>query len=436
MSDLKVTHPSKVIKAEIDLTSSKSESNRALIINALTPEAPMPENLAAARDTQTMLRLLKEVGENKDTWDVLDAGTTMRFLTAFASVSGKKKLMTGSHRMQERPIGVLVNALRELGASITYTKKEGYPPMQINGFTFKGNSKITMRGDVSSQYISALLMVAPLLPNGIIIEFSTDVASWPYLDMTIRMMEYFGAEVNHPAKGNLRTLKAGEAVTVKPGQYKPMRFTVEADWSAASYWYSMVALAGEGSEVVIKGLKAGKDSLQGDAVMAYNLYSTHDHTGIMEKLGVKTEWKDGLTTLSKVASVTYFEHDFTFCPDIAQTVAVICAAKGIDAKLSGLESLRIKETDRIDAIRDELAKFGVHVSVIGDEAIQIVKPKFQLNGEKISVETYDDHRMAMSFAPLGLLGAVEIKNSSVVNKSYPAFWTDLSKVGFEIEEVI
>lgn len=433
MSDLRVIHPSRIVKAEIDLTSSKSESNRALIINALTSGAPMPENLAAARDTQTMLRLLKEEGENKEVWDVLDAGTTMRFLTAYAAVSGKKKLMTGSHRMQERPIGVLVNALRELGANITYTTNEGYPPMQINGFSFNGNSKITMRGDVSSQYISALLMVAPLLPEGITIEFSTDVASWPYLDMTIRMMEYFGAKVNHPAKGKLRTLKAGEAVTVLPGQYKPMPFTVEADWSAASYWYSIVALAAEGSEVTIKGLKAGKDSLQGDAVMAYNLYNNTDHVGIMEKLGVKTEWKDGITTLTKVTPVTYFEHDFTFCPDIAQTVSVICAAKGIDAKLSGLESLRIKETDRIEAIKNELAKFGVEVTVIGDEAIEIIGSKFSISGEKKSVETYDDHRMAMSFAPLGLLGEVQIKNSSVVNKSYPAFWADLGKVGFEIE---
>ena len=431
MKTISLTHPVKKINAEIDLTSSKSESNRALIISALTEGGITPENLAAARDTQTMIRLLKEEGENKATWDVIDAGTTMRFLTAFAGATGRNKIMTGSSRMQERPIGVLVDALRDLGVEIEYLKNEGYPPVHIKGFSFKENSTLQMKGDVSSQYISALLMVAPLLPNGLKIEFTTDVASWPYLDMTIRMMEYFGAGVKHSAQNELRTLKKGEWVKVEPGKYQSKPFVVEADWSAASYWYSIVALSAEGSEIKLKGLKFGGDSLQGDAVMSYNRFD-EAHVGIMRKLGVVTEWKDGITTLTKGDTVSYFEHDFTFCPDIAQTVAVICAAKGIKAKLSGLESLRIKETDRIAAIKKELAKFGTEIKVIGDEAIEILVPRIEIN-DSVEIDTYDDHRMAMAFAPLALLQSIKIENPEVVNKSYPAFWEDLQHVGFQIK---
>lgn len=433
MGSISVVHSTKKVDGRIDLTSSKSESNRALIIKALSGGTADLKNLAKARDTQTMSRLLKEEGEAKEVWDVLDAGTTMRFLTAFAAASGRKKLMTGSKRMQERPIGVLVDALRSLGASISYQGEEGYPPFQIEGFNFKGSSSLTMRGDVSSQYISALLMVAPLLPDGLKITFSTDVASWPYLEMTIRMMEDFGAVVSHSAQGEKRTLKAGEWVKVAPGSYSDKPFVVEADWSAASYWYSIVALAEEGSSIVIDGLKSGDQSLQGDAVMSYNNYSD-EREGIMYKLGVDTAYdsKTGLTTLSKVKEATSFEHDFTFCPDIAQTVAVICAAKKIDARLSGLESLRIKETDRIEAIRVELAKFGVEVLVEGDEAITINDASFDIS-KLVTIDTYKDHRMAMSFAPLGLLGELKIDNPSVVDKSYPDFWSDLTGVGFQIE---
>lgn len=431
METISLQHPSRKINAEIDLTSSKSESNRALIISALTEGGITPENLAAARDTQTMIRLLKEEGVDKETWDVLDAGTTMRFLTAFAAASGREKVMTGSSRMQERPIGVLVDALRDLGVEIDFLKKEGYPPMHIKGFNQNGNSTLQMRGDVSSQYVSALLMVAPMMPEGLKIEFSTDVASWPYLDMTIRMMEYFGAEVTHSAQGELRTLKAGEWVKVAPGEYNAKPFVVEADWSAASYWYSIAALSEEGSLVKLKGLKSGGSSLQGDAVMAYDHY-VDSHEGIFKRLGVETSWSNGVTTLTKVTNTDYFEHDFTFCPDIAQTVAVVCAAKGIKAKLSGLESLRIKETDRIDAIKNELAKFGAEIKIIGDEAIEILEPRVKI-GEDIVIDTYEDHRMAMAFAPLALLGEIKIEDPSVVNKSYPAFWEDLQSVGFQIE---
>ena len=431
METISIHHPSKKINAEIDLTSSKSESNRALIISALTERGITPENLAAARDTQTMIRLLKEEGADVDTWDVLDAGTTMRFLTAFAAASGKNKVMTGSSRMQERPIGVLVDALRDLGVDIEFLNKEGYPPMHIKGFNSNGNSTLQMRGDVSSQYISALLMVAPMLPKGLKIEFSMDVASWPYLDMTIRMMEYFGAKVTHSAQGELRTLKAGEWVSVEPGTYTAKPFRVEADWSAASYWYSIAALSEEGSVIKLKGLKSGVDSLQGDAVMSYDRYAD-SHEGIFKRLGVETNWDNGITTLTKVEPVEYFEHDFTFCPDIAQTVAVVCAAKKIKGRLSGLESLRIKETDRIDAIRNELAKFGTEIKIIGDEAIEILVPQVVFENDVV-IDTYDDHRMAMAFAPLGLLGEIRIEDPSVVNKSYPAFWKDLQSVDFQIK---
>ncbi len=433
MSSLTLKKHTGVVNCTIDLASSKSESNRALIINALSGNQCQLDRLANARDTETMQRLL-ELDRNtpaseKTTLDVLDAGTTMRFLTAYTASQGHHRVMTGTQRMTERPIGLLVDALRELGADIDYLKNDGYPPHEIKGFQQKTN-KLSIRGDISSQYISALLMVAPSLPNGLEITLTEKVASWPYLDMTIKMMEYFGISVLHSAQGTLRPLKPGETIQVAPQGYAGKQLTIEADWSGASYWYSIVALS-EGAVIKINGLKAGKDSLQGDAVMAYNHFND-SHEGIMKAMGVATSYdsETGVTTLNNIVHDVYFEHDFTYCPDIAQTVAVICAAKGIKARLTGLESLRIKETDRIDAIKNELAKFGVEVKVEGDEAIEI-EPQSMDFSKKILINTYKDHRMAMAFAPLALRGDVEIENPDVVNKSYPDFWRDLEIAGFQ-----
>ena len=408
MTTYKIAHPSKKISGVIDLASSKSESNRALIINALSGSTNDLQRLANARDTETMLRLLKS---NDETLDVLDAGTTMRFLTAFTAIQGKKRVLTGSSRMKERPIKLLVDALTDLGADISYLENDGYPPIQINGFDReKGSNKITIRGDVSSQYISALLMVGPSLPEGIELTLTGKIGSKPYIQMTLNLMAHFGA---HYTWNN-------DVVRIEPSAYKPNEYTIEADWSGASYWYSIVALA-EDAEIELYGLR--KDSNQGDSVLVE----------LMEKLGVKTTFTEKGVKLTKTSHEASIDWDFTHCPDIAQTISVICAVKGVNARLTGLESLRIKETDRIEAIKNELQKFNVTVEIEGDEAITITKPKFTIQSEN-AVATYKDHRMAMSYAPLALLGDVRIENPDVVVKSYPDYWKDLTSVGFDIQE--
>jgi len=397
------------ILSDIHLTASKSEANRALIIRALSGQDFEIRNIAKARDTDTMMKLLAD--PQNPTWDVLDAGTTMRFLTAFAAIKGLPKLMTGSSRMQERPIGILVDALRELGAEISYEKVDGYPPHRIHGFEDKGVKRIQIRGDVSSQYISAILMVSPLLKNGLELELTGKIGSLPYIQMTLNQMKDFGVESSWD----------GNVIKIANQSYKGKSFSVEADWSAASYWYSIVALS-ENAEVKLFGLKPV--SSQGDSVLVQ----------LMEILGVKSEFFDGGVKLTKIASQSKLVWDFTHCPDIAQTIAVICAVKGVDAHFSGLESLRIKETDRIEAIRAELEKFGVVVEVIGDEEIKIApKQSFDLTSS-VTIATYKDHRMAMAFAPLAAVrGNLEIENMDVVNKSYPDYWSDLEKVGFKFE---
>jgi len=393
------------IKCEIDLASSKSESNRALIINALAGNNSNLHRLANARDTATMQRLLSDI--DAEVWDVLDAGTTMRFLTAFAAVKGLPKLMTGTARMQERPIALLVDALKELGAEISYTNQEGYPPHTIEGFHFSGKNKLSIRGDVSSQYISALLMIAPSLPQGLVLELTGKIGSRPYIDMTLNLMKHFGVEATWDYKKIIVPAKA----------YTSNEYTIEADWSGASYWYSMAALAEE-AEIKLIGLR--KDSFQGDSVLVE----------LMDQLGVKTTFEENGVLLTKKEHVSSLSWDFTHCPDIAQTIAVICAVKGISIQMLGLESLRIKETDRIDAIVQELKKFGVGCTVRGDEEIRIENPSFQ--AKKNLINTYHDHRMAMAFASLALVTELEIEDDSVVNKSYPDFWTDLKKAGFEM----
>lgn len=410
MSTIQLSKAQSSVNGIIDLASSKSESNRALIINALCDGNSSLSNLANARDTETMLRLL---ASNDNVLDVLDAGTTMRFLTAFSAVRGIPTELTGSSRMQERPIKLLVDALRTIGADISYLKNEGYPPIKINGFDQEhSNNKIEIRGDVSSQYISALLMVAPTLPQGLELVLTGKIGSKPYIQMTLNLMAKFGVTSNW----------AENIITVKPQSYSSTNYTIEADWSAASYWYSMVALADE-AKVQLNGLR--KDSNQGDSVL----------TELMIHLGVKTTFNETGVLLEKCDSATSLDWDFTHCPDIAQTISVICAAKGISCRLSGLESLRIKETDRIDAIKQELAKFDVQVAVEGDEVISINNPQFK-KGNDVTIATYKDHRMAMAFAPLALIEALKIENPSVVNKSYPDFWRDLKAVGFEQKELV
>ncbi len=403
-SKLALSHPNPKLAGEIALPSSKSESNRALIIQALGGNKIQLENLSSARDTQTMIRLLKS---DDETLDVLDAGTTMRFLTAFCTASNRKTILTGTERMKQRPIGILVDALREIGVAISYLEKEGFPPIQIEKFEQKA-TKVSIRGDVSSQYISALLLIAPKLPSGLKLELLGEVGSKPYIRMTLSLMERFG--VSHTWEGNL--------ISIDNANYKAGDYRIESDWSGASYWYSLIALAKPASEIRLIGLR--KDSLQGDKAIVE----------IGEMLGVSTEFVSDGVILRQKESENSFEFDFTNCPDLAQTVSAICAAKQIPAKLTGLKSLRIKETDRIDAIRNELEKFGAEIKVVGDDELHIQSPNFKVENQ--TVETYEDHRMAMAFAPLALLGKIQLEEPKVVVKSYPSYWDDLEKIGFEI----
>jgi 3-phosphoshikimate 1-carboxyvinyltransferase len=386
------------------LPASKSISNRALIINALAGGKSELHNLSDANDTQLMLRL---VNSSDPVIDVEDAGTTMRFLTAYFTVTKQPKTLTGTSRMKERPIALLVDALRSLGADISYLDKDGFPPHKINLFGGQKSDALSIRGDVSSQYISALMMVAPVLPKGLTLNLEGKIGSRPYIEMTASIMEHFGVTCNF----------SGNRVVVPHQQYTPASYTVESDWSAASYWFALTALAEKAS---IQLPRLFPKSLQGDSVVV----------SIMEQLGVKAEIKNSLLSLTKTAAAKEITWDFTHCPDLGQTIAVVCAAKGITGHFTGLESLRIKETDRIAALQNELRKIGADL-IEDDSEHWTLKPSESLP-DSASFLTYKDHRMAMAFAPLATLFPVEIERPEVVRKSYPNYWNDLKSVGIQI----
>ncbi|WP_026630859.1 3-phosphoshikimate 1-carboxyvinyltransferase [Dyadobacter alkalitolerans] len=405
MKSILVHPPQKSIRAEIRLAASKSECNRALIINALTGFECELTNVSEARDSQTMLRLLNS---NDAVADVIDAGTTMRFLTAYFAVTGQSKIMTGTPRMCERPIGILVDALRILGADIEYQKETGYPPLKLNGFSYSGQNEINMRGDVSSQYISALLLIAPGLPSGLKIQLEGEVGSKPYIEMTLNQMAHFG--INYYADWHTNT------IIIPPFKYQPHPYAIESDWSGASYWYSIVALADD-AEVELLGLK--KDSLQGDSAIV----------DIMRHLGVESTFTERGVLLTKIAPAASIGWDFTACPDLAQTVAVCCAVKGITLSLTGIESLKIKETDRVFALQQELQKLGATLKEIEkDHLYEVARIPGFASAETPSIHTYDDHRMAMAFAPAGMVSPIIIEEPGVVVKSYPGYWKDLAVV--------
>lgn len=386
------------------LPASKSISNRALIINALAGNRSDLQNLSDANDTRLMLALINT--EDKIV-DVEDAGTTMRFLTAYFSVLGKNKILTGTSRMKERPIGLLVNALRTLGGDIRYLEKDGYPPIETLAFSGQKTNELSIRGDVSSQYISALMMIAPRLPLGLTLTLEGKVGSRPYIEMTASIMQHFGATCQ---------LMSDKVIIPHQG-YTPAPFTVESDWSAASYWFAFTALANE-ADIYLPRLSL--KSLQGDSVIV----------GIMKSLGVTAGMENGLLHLTKSPAEAELHFDFTHCPDLAQTVAVVCAARGVKGFFTGLESLRIKETDRIAALQNELAKIGAQL-IEDDPAHWRLIPSTNLPGSA-SFATYKDHRMAMAFAPLCTLMDVEIENPDVVRKSYPNYWNDLRSTGVTI----
>ncbi|WP_345031559.1 3-phosphoshikimate 1-carboxyvinyltransferase [Ravibacter arvi] len=399
-----LVHPqSQPIRTAIQLASSKSESNRSLIISALTNFKSQLTNVSEARDTQTLEKLLHDNGEIAD---VIDAGAPMRFLTAYFAVTGQHKILTGTARMCERPIGILVDALRELGALIEYQGKKGYPPMKLSGFRYSGRRDITIKSNVSSQYISALLLIAPTLPDGLLLHLDGEIGSRPYIEMTLEQMAHFG--ITYTADWD------GKTIHVPHQAYEPKAFAVESDWSGASYWYSLVALAND-AEIELLGLK--QQSLQGDSAIV----------DIMEHLGVRTLYTDRGVLLQKKEAVDNLFWDFSGCPDLVQTVAVCCAAKGIALSMTGIESLKIKETDRVAALQSELQKIGAAlIETEANSRYSVVKTG---PGDALPViDTYDDHRMAMAFAPVGIKRAILIEEPGVVVKSYPGFWKDLETV--------
>ncbi len=395
------------LNGDITLSSSKSESNRALIMNALSGNQLQLKNLSDARDTQTMQRLLSE---KQPVWDVIDAGTTMRFCTAYLAIMGSGEIITGSDRMKERPIKLLVDALRRLGAKIDYLAQEGFPPLRISAQKNDTNAQeISIPGNISSQYISALLMIGPTLPDGISIELTGEIFSRPYIEMTLALMHHFG--VNSTWKD--------QTLHINPQRYKAQSYTIESDWSGASYWYSMVALNQE-SSITLRGLRS--HSFQGD----------QNIVNIMSKMGVKTEFKSDKVQLTSIP-VTEINQiiDFKNCPDLAQTVMVVAVIKGIKLIMTGLESLKIKETDRVMAMKKELLKIG---GLLNEEN-GIWRLKSGTVPEHLeTIETYEDHRMAMAFAPVCMIRAITIRDIEVVQKSYPSYWAHLKSVGIIFNE--
>ncbi|MBD1396820.1 3-phosphoshikimate 1-carboxyvinyltransferase [Pontibacter sp. JH31] len=399
-----VSHPSGILKGQVQLPASKSEANRALIIAALAGGESELQNLSEANDTQLLQRLLSS---DSDTIDAEDAGTVMRFLTAYYAVTGQTKTLTGTERMCQRPIKVLVEALQELGAGIEYLGEEGYPPLKIKSFTGSDKKRLKVRSDISSQYVSALLMVAPLLPEGLELELEGKISSKPYIEMTLALMKQFGVDASFE----------GNTITVPHQPYQPATFAVESDWSAASYWYSMVALAKE-ADVTLLGLREA--SHQGDKAIVE----------IMRRLGVYTEFMPDGTRLTKKRAEKRVAFDFSNCPDLAQTIVALCAASGTAVEMTGLESLRIKETDRIQALQIEVLGIGASLEERTPGVFQM-NPSLMIDRE-LNFRTYQDHRMAMAFAPIALLQPIQIQEPEVVRKSYPRFWEDLEKMGFEL----
>lgn len=394
--------PTKNLTGTINLTGSKSESNRALMMQALSNGKVKPQNLSEAADTLTLKHILNSTDT---TLNVGPAGTAMRFLTAFHTLQTTNVLLTGSARMKQRPIGILVDALRQLGAQITYVENEGYPPLKIKGPLQQISNQVHIRGDMSSQYISALLLIAPSLPLGLRLHITSELTSTPYIEMTLALLEQAGIQYTWE----------NQIIHIAHQPFHACTIAVEPDWSAASYWYAMAILADE-AELFLPGLRPY--SLQGDSKI----------TEIIANFGITSQFKDRGVLLKKEPKILKRKiFDFKECPDLAQTVIVCCAALGHDATFTGLETLKIKETNRIQALQNELAKLGV--KLIEQKNVYRLDCHALHFPDTIYINTYDDHRMAMAFAPLIFkIKEVEIENSHVVEKSYPHFWDDLAHI--------
>ena len=404
-----------LIDTTINLPASKSICNRALIIQALAGSTMLPANLSDCDDTRVMAAALRDMPE---VIDIGAAGTAMRFLTAYLSVGTGTHTLTGTERMRQRPIGVLVDALRQLGAHIEYLGTEGFPPLRVTGRPLAGGA-LEVAGDVSSQYISALLMIGAMLRQGLTLKLTGDIVSRPYIDLTLWTMTEFGAQVEWSDV---------DTISVAPVPYRATTYAVENDWSAASYWYEVVALLNKPeARVVLPGLSDG--SRQGDSVTRY----------IGSLMGVKTTFDtlaDGsqqVVLASHGCTLPRLDYDFVNSPDLVQTFVVACAAKGIPFHFTGLASLRIKETDRIEALKRELRKLGVLLTDRHDS--ELIWDGERCGPTMEPIDTYQDHRMAMAFAPAALtLGPVTINHPEVVSKSYPHYWDDLRRAGFKITQ--
>lgn len=408
----KITAPSH-IDTTINLPASKSISNRALILHALGKGSVVPDNLSDCDDTKVIINALKTM---PPVIDIKAAGTAMRFMTAYLSVTPGEHVITGTNRMKHRPIRVLVDALRKLGAQIEYTEEEGFPPLRITGDTLDGGM-LEIPGDVSSQYISALLMIGPAMKNGLKLRLTGNIVSRPYIDLTLHVMHEFGISVEWTDV---------DMISVSHQEIGERRYTIENDWSASSYWYEILAMTNDDeSRVTLPGLKDA--SRQGDSAVRY----------LFSMLGVKTAFRTSneVVLTRHMCSLPRLDYDFINQPDLAQTLVVTCATLGIPFHFTGLGNLRIKETDRIEAMKTEMRKLGY---VLDDS----VETELSWNGERCEAEekpvidTYEDHRMAMAFAPTAiLLGEIRINDPEVVTKSYPGYWDDLRKAGFTIEEI-
>ena len=424
-----LTKKTKTANGTVQLTGSKSECNRALVIEALSDGKVKVENISDAADTvtlQAVLRAKSEVTEQSIQSDsrssllapatlapivnIGPAGTAMRFLTAYFAIQDDEVILTGSERMKQRPIGILVDALRQLGANIAYEEQDGFPPLRLKGGFTQLTNQIHIKGNISSQYITALLLIAAKLPLGLELHIEGDLTSKPYVEMTLAMLQQAG--IQHQWNDDV--------ISIAHQEFAPTVLPVEPDWSAASYWYAIAALADE-ADLFLPGLT--QYSLQGDSVI----------TEIMANFGITSQFKNGGVHLQKEVKPIFRKiFDLKECPDLAQTVIVVCAALGHEATFTGLETLKIKETDRVLALQNELAKIGVKLIEKG----QVYKLDCSEKHipEKVFINTYEDHRMAMAFAPLALLiPEMEIEDVKVVEKSYPAFWSDLEKVGFGVK---
>ncbi len=407
---VQLTGPSNpLLKSSIQITGSKSESNRLLLLQALFPNIKI-SNLSNSDDARVMQKGLKiSIGEV----DIHHAGTAMRFLTGyFSSQEGKEVILTGSQRMTERPIKILVEALRGLGADIEYLKNEGYPPIKIKGKTLS-NNEVSLPADISSQYISSLLLIAPSLVNGLELNLIGKITSVPYIKMTLGLLNQIGVETSF--EGN--TIRVSPKTVVDQ-----IELVVESDWSSASYFYSIVALSAKGTEIKLSAYK--ETSLQGDSILSE----------IYNDLGVETSFLDGKIKIKKIQDclLESFNYDLANAPDIAQTIAVTCLGLGIGCELTGLHTLKIKETDRLKAMHTELSKLGAKV-IITDRSL-ILEPSKEIITD-VSIDTYNDHRMAMAFAPLALKTTLKINDAEVVSKSYPDYWEDLRKLKIRVQEL-